>query len=815
MADGPITATRGARFEEDEARLLLAIAEAATPGGVHVRAPSSETVRAVERVIGKLGPDGLEGYVALLRAFDLATLPTHGARFQALSREQQAAALTSMAASPATYTLARLATGPIKLAQVTHPDLPASIGSRVGLDLAPPREEPHPWGERLFDAGTLDEGETFEVDAVVVGSGAGGAPVAHGLASRGHAVLVLEAGPHLTRRNFVGRPSDRGIAYQQTHLSLGNAAIVLPTGSTVGGTTTINSGTCFRTPPEILRSWRFDHGLRDLDPETMAPHFERVEAMLGIAPNEHRYLGKIADIVARGASALGLEHGALPRNAPDCDGQGVCCFGCPTDAKRSTNVSYIPAALERGAMLGTHARVEEILIAGGRAVGVVARAAHGKRARFRVFAKAVVLSCGTLRTPLLLARQGLATSSGQVGRNLTMHPCSNAFALMSDRVEGWVGVPQGYGVDSYAHEGLRFEGASVPLDIAAAALPLLGSEWTRFVDAFDRIAQFGFMSAETSRGRVVAGPMGRPQMLYNVNDFDRRRIVRGHAILARIFLAAGAEQVWVGIQGVPALRTAADADALERSADSIGAHRLDLSAFHPLGTCRMGADPRRSVVSGTHEAHDVPGLFVVDGSAVNGPLGVNPQVTIMALAERATTYVERRIENPMASITARSTALTAPARVLEFTETMGGRCTFVADRREAETSFTVRCFTEDPSGLFRDLPTPKGGVLTLEGTATVDGLATRKPCHGTLAMHPRKRRGTLIYDLDFVGDDGAAFHLHGEKSVPLLSVLTGMTTLDTEIERADGVPVARGTLRFDLRDLLPWLGTFRLRRLEA
>jgi hypothetical protein len=243
---------------------------------------------------------------------------------------------------------------------------------------------------------------------------------------------------------------------------------------------------------------------------------------------------------------------------------------------------------------------------------------------------------------------------------------------------------------------------------------------------------------------------------------------------------------------------------------SVPAHRIDLAAFHPLGTCRMGRDPSRSVVSASHESHDVPGLFVVDGSCVNGPLGVNPQVTIMALAERASGFVARRVEAASRPSPRRPAPVPDDAQV-EFTETMRGRCELLASGREVEASFTVRAGAADASALRRAL-LGDGAVLRLEGHLTLPTVATRSPCHGELRIRPLARRATLVYDLAFEGDDGAAYALHGEKSVSPASALSGMTTLATEVTRtSDGAPVARGTLRFALGDVLPWLATWRVR----
>jgi hypothetical protein len=423
----------------------------------------------------------------------------------------------------------------------------------------------------------------------------------------------------------------------------------------------------------------------------------------------------------------------------------------------------------------------------------------------------VVLAGGALHTPALLLKQGLANSSGLVGRGLTVHPAGSAHAFFEQAVRGWEGVPQGYGVDQFASEGIRFEGASLPVDIAAPTLPAVGPRWTDFVDRYDHVATFGYMIADSSRGRVVVGPNGKPQLLYTVNDYDRRRMVRGQALLSRLFLAAGAQEVLTSIQGVDPVRNVHDVEALEAMADSIAAHRLDISAYHPLGTCRMGGDPSRSVVGNTNETHDVPGLFIADGSTINGPLGVNPQVTIMAMSERAATFVGRAIEDG-SSATRRAPRPRAAPPAVEFTETMSGTCTFVGATDPTDVAFTVRCFAPTKKPLFGRLLDAEGGCLQLDGSTTIPGVATAQPCVGTLRMHPKKRIGTLVYDLDFAGDDGVAYHLHGQKSVSPATVLKGMTTLRTEIARVDtGVPVATGTLRFWMKDFLPWLATFRFR----
>jgi choline dehydrogenase-like flavoprotein len=634
----------------------------------------------------------------------------------------------------------RAITMPMKMVQVQASDLASKLGTHDGREV-PPAREPQRWDARIVDGRSISHDETLEVDCVVVGTGAGGPPVAKALAARGHAVVMLEAGEHFTRADFAGKPLElQQKLYWNGGITgaVGNSAILVPMGRGVGGSTTINSGTCYRVPEQTMRRWQLDLGLHDLGPGSLDPYFEKVESTLEVERARPETLGGCARVIARGAEALGWRHGPLMRNAPGCDGQGVCVFGCPTDAKRSTNVSYVPQALELGAMLYTGATVTNILVEGGRAVGVVARVGgtNGHARTLTVRARAVVLAAGTMHTPSLLLRQGLANGSGQVGRHLTLHPASYAWAAFDEPIRGFDEIPQGYGVEEFADQGIQFEGAFVPVSLAAATMGQFGRHWTELVERLDELACFGFMVADTSRGRVVLGPDGRPFMTYVLNDQDVTRMVKAFGLLARIYFAAGARTVYPALQGWGELRDLADVQRLETDGPGrVRAHHIDLSAYHPLGSCRMGASAKTSVIGPTQESWDLPGLFVCDGSAVPGPLGVNPQLTIMALSERAAAFVERRIEGG-----ARPKLEQRAGSHVEFAETMSGMIALEPAEGGgcADTSFTVRAI--GATGLLEALRAG-GGTLRLEGELTLAGVASKRQAEGTLVMRPAKRQG--------------------------------------------------------------------------
>ena len=197
------------------------------------------------------------------------------------------------------------------------------------------------------------------------------------------------------------------------------------------------------------------------------------------------------------------------------------------------------------------------------------------------------------------------------------------------------GVPQSYCVDEFAAEGLMLEGIAGPPDYLALAVPFSGPRHAELMLQYRHVAQFGLMVSDTSRGRVLTGRLarraGRPLVRYDLNAHDTATVHRGIVRLARLLFAAGARRVMVPVGRVPELRDG-DTGPLERLRPQAG--ELKLMAFHPLGTARAAARAADGVLDGDLQVHGVRGLHVCDGSAVPTALGVNPQLTIMALATR-------------------------------------------------------------------------------------------------------------------------------------------------------------------------------------
>lgn len=477
-----------------------------------------------------------------------------------------------------------------------------------------------------------------ECDVCVIGSGAGGAVAAKELAEKGFSVVLLEEGGHFTRENWNGKPY-----FSMTHMwrngggtmTLGLPGVSVPAGRCIGGTTTINSCTCFRTPEKVMRQWRQEFGLTRTDGKSLSPYFDRVEKEISVTELSWDVLGNCAAIVRRGAEKLGLNCRPLRHNVKNCKGCGTCQFGCLEKAKQSMDVTYVPKADTAGARIYADCRVDGIDIRKGVARGVKGSLLDPEtgaaRHAFTVNARVVVASCGALMTPALLKRSGVHNKN--IGRHLQIHPCARVAAVMDETVEGWKGVSQGAYIDDFEDEGIMLEGIFVHPAIFLAALPGFGHAFKEQAFNFSKIAAFGVMVHDSSEGRVYRNRKDMVVATYRLTREDAEKLKRGIAYTARIFFAAGARRVLVPIAGVPSLESEAEVERL-LAMKLKPIHFSEIFAFHPLGSCRMAAAKKQGVVDESGRLFDVENLYIADGSIVPTSLGVNPQITIMALATR-------------------------------------------------------------------------------------------------------------------------------------------------------------------------------------
>jgi choline dehydrogenase-like flavoprotein len=426
-------------------------------------------------------------------------------------------------------------------------------------------------------------------------------------------------------------------------------AIRVLQGRGVGGSTVHNTNLCKRTPEALLDLWARKHGVSGASAADLAPAFDAIERDLSVGRIPAAMRNANNELLRKGCEALGWRGGPLDHNRVGCLQSGFCELGCAYDAKQNALKVLLPQAVAAGARVYADVEAVRVLHDGARAAGVeaVARDANGAvRARVTVRARVVVLAASAVGRAALARKSGLPDPYGQLGRGLRLHPGGVVAGRFARTIEGWRGIPQSY----ECTEHLSFEEGSdkrvwiVPAFAhpvgAAASLPGFGADHMAAMRTYPTLGVLTAMVHDQTSGEVLAGDDGRPVLRYVMTDADRRQLARGLAACARLLLAAGAEHVT--IPAVPPRRVSSVAELEALDLSFVRPHAVPLTSVHPMGTMRMGDDPRTSVVLSTGEHHQVKGLFVSDGSLFPTSLGAPPQMSIYAFALHLAPHVIAR-----------------------------------------------------------------------------------------------------------------------------------------------------------------------------
>ncbi|MFF3920614.1 FAD-dependent oxidoreductase [Streptomyces sp. NPDC001852] len=554
------------------------------------------------------------------RGIDAYALARTGHTLGALTTPERESVLGALAAHPALLPLLDVLKVPVLLAAGTERMLqqgPAPLGltrQDPPLDLTPASA----WPARST------------ADAVVIGSGAGGAMAARTLARAGLDVVVLEEGEHHSTASFGRRtPLDRFTELYRdggATVAVGNPPLLLPVGRAVGGTTVVNSGTCYRTPGHVLARWGRESGFTLAD--GFDRHLDEAERTLRVATQPLDVLGNNGHIALAGARQLGWQAAPLRRNAPGCQGSCQCVVGCPTGAKQSVQLSVLPDACAAGARIVTGARVERILVDADRPGGprVAGVRVHRDNGGLEILAPLVVVAAGALQSPPLLRRSGLGRHP-RLGRNLSVHPATSVAGRFAEPVTAWEGVLQSVGVEEHHDAGILIEATATPPGMGSFILPGLGEELRRELEGADRLATLGAMIADRPSGSVL----GRDRTLirYDLDRRDAGRLLRAVGVMGELLFAAGAEEVLTGIPAAPRVRDPAELDAVLAMAH---ARQLHLSAYHPTGTVAAGTSAQRFPADPLGRLRGVHGVLITDASVLPSCPQVNPQLSIMAAA---------------------------------------------------------------------------------------------------------------------------------------------------------------------------------------
>ncbi len=481
--------------------------------------------------------------------------------------------------------------------------------------------------------------ERLECDVVIVGSGAGGGAAAGVLAAAGLDVIVVESGGYYDDQDFAGSEFEALTGFymgspQATH----DQSVTLLAGSCLGGGTVVNYSTSFRTPDEVRAEWAA-HGVAAFTGESYTESLDAVCNRLGVS-QEYNEPSTREQKLQEGCVKLGWHVDAMPRGVRQCaQGKecGYCGLGCRVGAKQSVVKTWLKDAHDGGTRLIVRTRVDRVLVDAGAARGVAARTADGHRVTIR--SRAVIAACGAIHTPALLKRSGLTNDN--IGRHLKLHPATAVFGVFDEELKPWEGVMQALYSDQHRDldggYGLKYETAANHPHLFIAFSPWRGArEHFGLMEGLSHSVPIGALLRDRDGGEVRVGRDGEPVVRYKLSEFDAGHLRTGIDGAAQILEAAGARKIfsshsrWVSYE--PGRSGSRDRFLADADTAGYGAGQISLGSFHIMGSARMGGSPATSACDPGGQTWDVRDLYVFDGSAFPSASGVNPQISIQAIA---------------------------------------------------------------------------------------------------------------------------------------------------------------------------------------
>lgn len=472
----------------------------------------------------------------------------------------------------------------------------------------------------------IEAGKPLTAEALVIGSGPGGATTAAMLAEAGWDVLLIEEGsalplesaPHFSREEIIQKYRNAGI-----NVAFGRAKVAFVEGCCVGGGSEINRGLYHRTPIDVLERWRREYRADGLGWEELRPHFEACEAIARV-----EYLPGPAPAISlrlhEGAQNLGWASMEVPR---------LFAYGQDWNSgspgrKQSMTETFVPRFVAAGGRLLADARAMRLRRNAGRwHAKVEHRPAGGPRRVIEIAAPHVFVAAGATGTPALLRRSGITRN---VGDQLRMHPMIKVVAKFRDEINN-------PGELEPVHQVKQFDprfslGCSMSkrpaLALALAPhpdrLPEVDRDWRRMAIYY----------AQNTGGIGSVRPLpGFRDPLVRVNQTPRdfAELADGLKRLCECLLAAGAEVVYPSLPGFAPVRSMAD---VARLPDTLPPDRASTTALHLFSSCPMGEDASRCAADSFGRVHGADGLHVADCSLLPTPTVVNPQGSVMAVAHR-------------------------------------------------------------------------------------------------------------------------------------------------------------------------------------
>jgi choline dehydrogenase-like flavoprotein len=488
------------------------------------------------------------------------------------------------------------------------------------------------------------DGVEHRAEVVVVGSGAAGATIAQRLVEAGRKVTLLERGRHVEPSQFTEneRQQFSDLYHDGAIQTSVDARFQVLQGQCVGGTTVVNNAVCFDLPEDTLKRWNEPGGLdAGLDPGRLAQAFARLRSALPVRSqgNGAAPLQAGAAKFAAGVEKLGLDqppnrYDVVEANIEGCLGCGYCNYGCKYGKKLSMLDGVIPETQrDHPDMLEVIAEcdVRAVETNDGQATGVRCRLGDGRE--LRILADSVVVSAGAMASSTLLQRSGIGGKLA--GSCVSFNMGAPMTAEFDERLDSYDGLQITHGLRPAGEPGLILETWFNPVGAQALFMPGWFADHWRNMRHYDRMACVGSVVGTRSNARVSNGRFMQPgtKYKYTPHPDDLAQLVRGLVLIGKIMFAAGAKRVMPSTFRSLAYAPGDDIDELEHAVrDNTD---ITVHSSHPQGGNPVSRDPAKGVVGPDFRVHGYPNLHVVDASVFPSSITVNPQLTVMALADIA------------------------------------------------------------------------------------------------------------------------------------------------------------------------------------
>jgi choline dehydrogenase-like flavoprotein len=466
---------------------------------------------------------------------------------------------------------------------------------------------------------------------LVIGTGAGGSVAGALLAEIGHDVIFLEEGGHYPAESYTSKVSEmtsRLYRNQGVFPFLGKPTMAFAEGCCVGGSTVINGGLLWRTPPWVLDEWQNDHGLEGYGQKDLEKHFETVERDLHVVRHELDEKENLDSLkLHKAAEQLNWKSVMVPRAVKDCDNKNLCPIGCPSGAKQSTLETYLPRAMKNGARIFSRCRAVKIIHSDGKARKVIARIIGNNSKHIEISFDHLVLAGGAVQTPHLLYRSGI---SSLAGRDLQFHMNLKVVARFKDRLDAERGTMFTVQVQEFEREGLLIMASNIKPHYLAMTLSHYGNNVIDSVlDNYQNTGIFVSMIRPKSRARVISRVGDQPMVSYRFDPEDLSSIKKALRRTATLLFEGGAVELYMPIAGIG---TVSSLSEMDRMLESLKPGELEIITVHIMASCPMGPDSAASVVNPDGKVWKVKNILVTDASMLPSNIGESPQGTIMAFA---------------------------------------------------------------------------------------------------------------------------------------------------------------------------------------